>query len=349
MSRLSRILFAVAALAGVSCASHQSDVDRDVIAPSAVHATVRVVNAETTWVAEGAGYELVGRSKGEIGSFEPSLDRVAATLHRVFPKDTFPHITATVRRMPAPGQAQSFAGPAPVPSDRKEPVVELVLIDRRGPGMNVGERVRPVLRAWLAAHAAKVTGSPSRYSSLTGEEDDPRVPAWSYEVLALHGDTTATDNMLKMIAMRSDELIPLSRYFMMLAPAFAGRSESSGERRGTSEGGGGEGGGVGRGGMGGRGMGGMGRGGGGRRGGMGSGGGERRSSEAPLEGLMLYVAQSAAVGRYLSRDGDELIGQLIDTQIQGEPIEPIFKAHSLGSLDVMDSDFRAWVAQHASR
>lgn len=291
MIRVSRILLAGVSLAGAACASHQSDVDRDVLAPSAVHANVRVVNAETTWVAEGAGYELVGRSKAEIAAFEPSLDRLSATLRRVFPKDTFPHITATVRRISAPGQL-SFTGPAPLPSNIKEAVVELMLVDHRrdddrkdargGPGMAGGERVRPVLRAWLAAHAAKVTGNPSRYSSLTGEDDDPRVPAWSYEVLPLYADTSASDNLMRLLAAHNDDMIPLSRYFMMLPPAFAGRSEPRGSGDEGRSGGAGEGG---MGGRGGRGMGGGGMGrGGGRRGGMQSGG-ARRASEAPLEGL----------------------------------------------------------------
>lgn len=90
----------------------------------------------------------------------------------------------------------------------------------------------------------------------------------------------------------------------------------------------------------------MGRGG-GRRGGIGSGS-ERRPTEAPLEGMALYVAESAALGRYLSRQGDEVIGQLIDAQIQGQPIDGFFPAHSLGDLVMVDADFRAWVAQHGS-
>jgi hypothetical protein len=96
--------------------------------------------------------------------------------------------------------------------------------------------------------------------------------------------------------------------------------------------------------------GGMGRGGGrrGRGGGAPSGGEGERASAPPLEGLALYAAESAALGRYLSREGDDLIGQLVDAQVQGQPLDGVLSARGLGEMPKVESDWRYWVSQHAS-
>jgi hypothetical protein len=216
-----------------------------------------------------------------------------------------------------------------------------------------------VLRSWLATHAANVTGKPARFAELSGEVDDEQVPAWTYEMLLRVGDSAAVDDMTRALSAHPESVIPLATYFVMLRPAMPERlAEGRGGEpsRGPGEEGGG---GRGRGGMGGGGMGGGGMGGGrggfgggmsGRGGGRGRGGpppGEARVMP-PLEGLPLFAAQSAIFGRFLSREGFAVIGELTDAQIARQPIEPVLTAHGLGDLASLDRDWRFWLSERAA-
>ena len=51
------------------------------------------------------------------------------------------------------------------------------------------------------------------------------------------------------------------------------------------------------------------------------------------------------LGKYFGRSGSDVIGDLIDAQITGKPIEDVFAKHSLGSLQQIDADWRGWVIQ----
>src|SRR5471030_2341073 len=68
----------------------------DPVALAAVHADLRLVNGQTTWVTRGSGYELVGRSKADLAALQWQLDREGAVVHRVFLNDSLARVVVTV-------------------------------------------------------------------------------------------------------------------------------------------------------------------------------------------------------------------------------------------------------------
>ena len=128
MTELSRRLN-VALLAGSCCAAgcatgnatgHVAAApDKAVLA--AVPAELRMMGAESTWVARGVGYELVTRSKLEILPAMNQLDDQQRFYAKLF--DTEPaKVIAAVRRVGPPGTMPEAS--APVPFDAG-PVVEM--------------------------------------------------------------------------------------------------------------------------------------------------------------------------------------------------------------------------------
>src|SRR5262249_3133038 len=92
-------LILVGASAGVAACAHRShSTGPDPVALAGVRADLRLVDGETTWVAHGSGYELVGRTRADILALQPALDRDAATFRRVFSSDSVPSVVVTVRR-----------------------------------------------------------------------------------------------------------------------------------------------------------------------------------------------------------------------------------------------------------
>jgi hypothetical protein len=355
MKPIGRLIPLTALLLAGSCAGHHAAPEDEPSAIANVRATPRLVAGETTWVASGTGYELVARTKGEIAALQPTLDHVSATLRLAFPSDTLSFITATVRRMSAAGN--SFTGPAPVPDGARGPIVELMLPDpklraerenaRGHAGFDMTpEIIRPAMRSWLAAHASTVTGNPAHFAELTGEADDPRVPAWAIEMLSFGGDSRATDAMTTALATHTEVLIPLATYFTMERPSLremasdqrGGRGETPRQGEEGSE----------RGGMGGGQRGGMGGRRGGRGGGMGSRSGEEERAAPPLQGAALFAAEAAVLGQYLSRGGYQFVGELVDAQMRGKSLEEIFTARGLGDFPKVDSDFKYWLTQRAA-
>ncbi len=360
-------LFAVLASIITACAHggrQQPNVTPAAIA--AVHADLRLVDNESTWVARGAGYELVGRSKADLAVFQPALDREAAMFHRVFPIDTLVPVIATVRRQQPEGKPYLTA--APTPADEKGFVVELVIPDSKTPlvpGFAERNPVLPVVRAWLSAHASALTRQQARSIQAKGEADDPRVPAWAEEMIPMLAADSIVDRFTMDLATHQSEIIPLSEYFTMQRPAPTvpvadrGGNQGRGSSGGTGTppsgtgGRGGIGGGVGGGGMGGMGggRGGM-RGGGGGRGGMSRGGDRNPGSDdrrqaMPLSPSMVFLAQSTVFGRYLTRESYELIGTLTDAQILGQPVDSVLAKQKELSLARMDADWKEWLTSRA--
>jgi len=360
----------VSAAFTAACASHHAAAPT--ISPqalAAVHAEVRLVGGETTWVTRGKAYELVGRSKLDLAMVQPELDDAARNFQRVFPGDSLTPVIVTVRRLAAPGKP--FLTAAPIPTPVQAVVVEAVVFDpknvpdedkeRRGPpdGMRsfaLAERspALPAVRAWLSAHASRLTQHPARFTETDGEVADQRVPAWAESMIPSLGGDSVLDRFTMLLAAHPENLITLSHYFAMArpdvaAPAVVQRGNTGGDRGG--EGGGG------RGGMGGGGRGGMG-GVGGSRGGMGGrgGGGSRGSSGRSegarpmpaLQGAALFDAESLVLGRYLSREGPDLIGALADAQILGRPIDDVLTKRNLGTPDQMDVEWRRWLFDRAA-
>ncbi len=370
--KVARILCALsaAALAIVGCASGgPRSIETDPAAVEAVRAELRLVGGETTWVARGTGYELIGRSKADLVVLSSQLDREAAMIHRLFPADSIRTLLVTVRRAAAEGKP--FVAAAPYPPSIHSTVVEVVLPDpnakKKGPEkgspaavLGIGllaERTPslPVVRAWLSAHASAATGTPARPSEASGEFEDPRVPAWAQEVVPSLTADSLVDRFVNLLAPHRDELIPMPRFLSMertpgenptIVP-----SGGQGDRGGRGGGnGGGMGGGMGgRGGMGGGGMGGrggMGGGRGGTRGGTPSGQGDQ--SRGP-QGTALYDAQSVLVGRYLSvRLGYDVIGEMIDAHVFSRPLDEVLARHHAITLAQMDLDWFQWFSDRAA-
>ncbi|HEX3865484.1 MAG TPA: hypothetical protein VHV78_01990, partial [Gemmatimonadaceae bacterium] len=329
MKRDVRALLAPAAAAlalSAGCASHNVRPEVDPQALAHLDATMRLVGAETTWVAHGAGYELIGRTRVDLAAVKPQLDGEAAAFRKVFPKDTLVPIVVTTRRITPPDKP--YVGPAPVPNSVRGEVVEIVLPDAHAkpeddknsawatiPGgsasLNSAMRGLPAMRAWLSAHASSLTKTPGSNIERDGETEDHRIAAWAGVMIPLLGADSLVDRFTTALAAHPESLYPLSSYFTMerpsSAPAVAERE--NGNRSGDAGRGGASGGG-----MGGMGRGGMGRGGmGGGRGGTSRGGGGDRGGgserQAPgLRGASLFDAQSLVLGKFLvARDGYDFI------------------------------------------
>jgi hypothetical protein len=284
-------------------------------------------------------------------------------MRSVFPHDTLATVVAVVRRIP--GEGQPFRSPPPVADLAGRPEVELVIADpkaRNDEGDNrFGMRAlashdpaMPLIRAWLSQHATATTRTSSRSSQASGDVYDARIPAWAAEMISLLPADSLLDQYTATLAAHQDAIIPLGTYFTMAAPAsfepvVADHRGDEGQGRGSvpSVGGGGMGGRGGRGGGGG-GRGGMG--GGGSRGGGGGGGGRSNAGEqrAPLQPSVLFAAQSSALGKYLSREGLDFIGALMDGQMQGQTVDDVLAKRGVPPIARMETDWRLWLNERAS-
>lgn len=373
MNRFQGIVAVGVAFAGASCASSHSTPESEPAALAALNAEMRVVGSDTTWVARGPGYELVGRSRGDLALVQPALDRAAEMMERVFPADTLAPIVARVRRIPMKGDSMTV--PAPVPSSLAGTVVELAAPDpklmermakeRKGRGrgrdgatmasMMSARIITPAVRAWLSAHADRVTRTRASSAEASGRAFDPRVPDWAVDMLTQLGDSESTARYATALAAHPESMVPLPEFLVMrsrftpeLGAGGAGGRYPRG-RNGSGFGGGPETGG----------MPGMGGGRGGMRGGRGGMDGMRGGRRGPprrersgdrsfaLSGRLLYSAESAVLGEFLSREGYDVIGQLVDAQIAARPIDAVFARRGLDGLAQADDSFRQWVSQHA--
>jgi hypothetical protein len=338
--------------AAAACAGHRAAPDSDPLALAALDARMQLVGRDTIWVTRGMGYTLVGRSRGELAAVHAPLDRAASVLARIYPRDSLPPIVATVRRVAPPGKP--YVGAAPVPANAVGAVVELPLFDAKSPSRTVPSMptnaALPAIRAWMSAHASRLTGTPARLDQSRGEANDPRVPAWVIAMIASADDAVAIDAATQALGAHPETLIPLERYFTMEPPMPGApgearpRSQPGGEGVPGTRGGGGIGG-IG-GGMGGRG----GRGGmGGGRDGMGAARGAPHGGEGQrmLSGPAVFAAQSAALSKYFARAGYDIVGELADAQMTGKPIEEVLTRHNLGTLGQADADWRAWLSSRA--
>src|SRR6185503_762854 len=252
-----RSLTLVSALVFAGACSHNGGPAANTMAaPVDVPADLRMVAGDSTWVHRGPGYELIARTRRELGYVQPTIEREVANFRSVFPGDTTTLI-ATVR--PAPVTGQPFVSAPPTPSTYPT-AVDLVLPnpsakrdERAGLGpMPPTDIHLAVARAWLGLHAARVTGVPTGGAPRSGDADDARVPAWAESMIPTLGVDSTYARSLALVTTHTEELIPLTRYFGMSYPYFLPNVAS----RGNSQGGDTRGGGGGRGGMGG--MGGMG-------------------------------------------------------------------------------------------
>jgi hypothetical protein len=361
MYRIGFVLGAVClAVLAAACASH-GRTPENAIPLSSIQADLRLVGTETTWVAHGPGYELAVRAKPAIALVQPELNAEFAMLARVFPSDTGSRLTIAVRQ--AQPEGQPFVLAAPVPATARGPVVEVVLPDpkaRRGapaPGVSIDRNpTAPVTRAWLSAHASRITQTPAHFAQGRGEVEDPRVPAWAQDAIPALVEDSIVPRLAPRLAAHLESLIPLATFFTIprlpdIGPLNAragaeGRGGGSAPAGGRGGGGsmGGGGGGGGRGGRGGRGGGG---GGGGNAGGR-SGGGARTAPA--LQGGALFAAQAALLGHFLAnRHGYDFVGALIDAQLANKPIDDVLTDRHITTLASMDMDWQQWLSEMARR
>jgi hypothetical protein len=67
-----------------------------------------------------------------------------------------------------------------------------------------------------------------------------------------------------------------------------------------------------------------------------------------LQAAAVFDVQSLVLGRYLSREGADLIGALVDAQIVGRPIDDVLTKRNLGTPDQMDVEWRRWLFDRAT-
>ncbi|HET7622181.1 MAG TPA: hypothetical protein VFK39_09795 [Gemmatimonadaceae bacterium] len=365
MNRFQGILAVAVATAGASCASSHSTPEPQAPALATLNAEMRIVGSDTSWVVRGAGYELVGRSRDDLAQVRPALDRAARMMEQVFPSDTLAPIVARVRRIQPRGD--SLTVPAAVPSSLAGTVVELAVPDPKFTERMAKERkgsdgamiasamstrvITPAVRAWLSAHADRVTGTRASSAAASGRVPDERVPDWAVDMLTQLGDSASTARYATALAAHPERMVPLVEFLVMRSDFTSGLAAGGLSGRYPGGNGGGIDGGPETGGMSGRGDG---------RGGMGGMGGMRGGRRGPprrdrggdrgfaLSGRLLYSAESAVLGEFLSREGYDVIGQLVDAQIAARPIDDVLARHGLGGLAQANESFRQWVSERAA-
>src|ERR1035437_8841743 len=243
-----RIILGAGILFSSACASaHKSAPNSAILA--AIPADLRMMGAESTWVAHGVGYELVTRSKLEILPLMSQLDDQSRFFTKMFGAELAsivaagrfstkmfgadpPRIVAAVRRV---GPAGTNSGPnsstgttralpeasAPVPFD-VGPVVEVIVVrapakgqkPENGPeGFGASGPTARVVRGWLSARASALTGKPASAAAASASIDDPRVPAWAEDAIpGLAVPTGREDTTTARLAMQVDSLYPIHSF-----------------------------------------------------------------------------------------------------------------------------------------
>ncbi|MDB4906109.1 MAG: hypothetical protein JWO05_893, partial [Gemmatimonadetes bacterium] len=114
-----------------ACASHRGPaVPDDSALLAQLQSSPRVVQGETTWVARGMGYELVGRTRRDLLTVQPRLDRAAILMRRLFPAESLSPVVVAVRHNVYEGETLRSAAPVPA---TQLPIVEVLLPPERGP------------------------------------------------------------------------------------------------------------------------------------------------------------------------------------------------------------------------
>ena len=244
-----------------ACASSHKSAAPDPKVLAAIPGDLRMMGAESTWVAHGVGYELVTRTKVELLPLISQLDDQSRFFTKVFGADPG-KVIAAVRRVGPPGSMPEAS--APVPFDMG-PVVEIVVLrplekgekadkpaDQSSSYGRGGSRGRSsgngspstdpnainpddfdrfgangptahVVRAWLSARATQLTKQPASSAAASATADDPRVPAWAEDGLpGLAAPTAREDTTVARLAAQIDSLYPIHTFLTMSRPgAFA--------------------------------------------------------------------------------------------------------------------------------
>jgi len=337
-----------------------------------LEAELRMMGADSTWVARGPGYELVARSRPDMPLINTELGRLARSYRSAFASDPTTVIVTVRRVTPDPHVATA---PPPLPPSRN-PVVEavvgevMVLPDeasgrfgregRSGGGRQgaqgrdpsgppreaMGARAgglgragalgtaRRVLHAWLSARATTLTGHAAEPAQQIGEILDPRVPAWVEDaVVNLDTDSMTVTRLAAQLEVQRDSLYPLEKLFTMPRPTLADVPRAQQTDR---SGRGGNAGGYGGARGGGQGM---------RRGGVPGGAGGYGFTPI-LRGEALFSLEANVVGHYLaSREGPQLIGAIADAEMQGKPLLSALAGAKMVPADYagLEAQWRNWL------
>jgi hypothetical protein len=331
-----------------------------------LEAELRMMGADSTWVARGPGYELVARSRPDMPLLNTELGRLGRAYKGAFGSDAETIIVSVRRVTPDP---HIGTAPPPLPPS-KNPVVEAVVGDvavlpeeasgefgragragggRQGgqgrgqggpPRESMGARAenagragalgiaRRVLHAWLSARATTLTGRAAEPAQQAGETMDPRVPAWVEDaVVNLATDSMTVTRLAAQLQAQRDSLYPLEKLFSMSRPTRADLPRvQPSERSGRGGYGGGE-----RQGM--------------RRGGVPAGAGGYGFTPI-LRGEALFSLEANVVGHYLaSREGPQLIGAIADAQMQGKPALSALAGAKMVPADYagLEAQWRNWL------
>jgi hypothetical protein len=82
-----------------------------------VRASLRVVGKDSTWVAQGAGYELVAWTRADIVLLQPVLDEQGRVFRRVFNAEPRPVVVTARRASGRPGAMPIKAPPTPASTE----------------------------------------------------------------------------------------------------------------------------------------------------------------------------------------------------------------------------------------
>lgn len=283
--RFARVAASVVLSTVGACASGSAGkVDRAPQSTPPVAAERTVMGSATVWVAHGESFDVIAPESHDVSVVMPQVARAHAAYVQAFgaaPR----RLQVVVEHPPAPGEAARHLDiPA---TDGVERVTLWLGEPNAARGQDEGARrggerarggarggapprgepraqfasvaARPVMRAWLSARAATLTGRPSTPAQSAGEMDDPRVPAWGIDALLGLGIDSARVRAISASIADNDSLYPLTRFLTMLHPSTSfpqvaaggggdgeGRPAMGGRGEGRG-GGGGEGGGGGRG------------------------------------------------------------------------------------------------------
>lgn len=226
---------AVSAAALAGCASFGSmfPSHEDVFIPVGPTVGVaRIQGKDTSWVLNGAGYELTSTKRGLLPSVQTALDGAAADFRAYFAGDP-PTVKVVALQVKRGGRPDSTT----LAQIRATGAIPLfVRLAEQGRGMSVGMTsgpdlvsVSPVVRAWVSAMASAPVAS-----ATTGTTVSAGVPRWlEVAIPALIGGWSDADIVSAQIGLHPDRIIGLRSVFSGERPA--GDTTSRARRRGDDE------------------------------------------------------------------------------------------------------------------
>ena len=290
----------------------------------------RIQGKDTSWVVNGAGYELTSTKRVLLPSVQSALDGAAADFRAYFAGDppTVKVVALEVKR----GRRPDSATVAGIRATGAIPLY--VRLAEQGRGMSVGMAsgpdlvsVAPVVRAWVSAMASAATAS-----ATTGTSSSAGVPRWlEVAIPALIGGWSDADIVSAQIGMHPDRIIALGSVFSGQRPV--GDTTSGVRRRGDDE----------------------------MDGAIGGGrndnrGPYTRSRPKPkdipaLSGGALWDAEALSITNYIAtREGRQFIGTAARALMSGATMDQVLVSAKMipRDVDTLERNWRDWLATQAA-